>query len=165
MVYLANTILIFLGANLFFQNQGSYDYEIEPIGFYGLTESKIQSGYVHILTVSDEKEGKPKYLIYVVKSELPEAIEFEQLIEDRNIQVILGEISANQESEALLKVYNQSQGVVFKAGMNNDGKSLVFLTLHDKSLYKVVFISRNEEGFEKYMGEFNETLNTFKSYR
>lgn len=163
MVYLINLLLVFSVTD-YNKMQEQFDYEIEPIGFYTLVESEIENGYVHIMSVSDEKEGKPKYLIYVVKSTLGKAIGLEELREKENIQTILKEVDATKESEVTLKSYSNTKALTFEASMKSNNKALVYLTTRNTSLYKILFISR-EEGFENYKDEFNKCLDTFKVFR
>jgi hypothetical protein len=141
--------------------QEGFDYEIEPIGPYKLVESVIEGGYVHIFSVLKNQESTPKYLIYIVKSSLPEELEINQLKSSDNINAILNELDAKLLSEAKNKTYKNINGVTFEVEMKGGNRALIFLTSKGKNVYQLVFIVP-EKSYEEYLSEFNSSIDTFK---
>ena len=101
-----NPILVILCFGL---NNG--DYKFDPAGNYEISKNSTDDGYVNIYSVNSA-EGTPKYLIYIVKSEL--SFEAENDIKSADpelIESVLTEIRGTSKSQGAFRSFSFVNGI------------------------------------------------------
>jgi len=162
-----SNILTSLLACLFLINPSNdeIDYNMTLYGLFESSETKTENGYVDIHTVFD-MDTVPKYLIYVVKSEFSEEIDYKILLDDEQLfNNVLLELLGTQIGKKEEGYFKNIKGLTAKVEIKND-KSVMpayfIMTSKKKYLYRILFIAPTEKKYKQYFEEFKRSMNTFK---
>lgn len=150
--------------------QGEIDYKLSIVSQYEYQRNQSKEGFTDIYTVRNKK-GQPKYLIYVIMSSLPEDRTnsvIEEFYKDEVFtQSLYNQLKCYPVSGVKKSERGNTEGYESKIEFQNKGNmikmpGILYSTISARKIYHVLFMTPNQETYNKSESEMRNILNSLQ---